>query len=87
VNVVITGGTGYIGKRLVPLLVERGHSVSAIVREGSESRLPKGATAIVADPTARWKLRGQNRGGGCVHSSHRDAPSDPAEGESEGPPR
>jgi len=50
VTVFITGGTGYIGKRLIPLLIERGHAVSAIVRAGSEKRLPKGVRSIVADP-------------------------------------
>ena len=49
-SVFVTGGTGYIGSRLIPLLVQRGHSVSAVVRSGSESRLPAGAKPFVADP-------------------------------------
>ena len=49
-KVFITGGTGYMGSRLIPLLVQRGHAVKALVRQGSEAKVPAGATAIVADP-------------------------------------
>lgn len=49
-DVFLTGGTGYIGSRLVPLLLERGHSVRALVRGGSEGRLPAGATPVPGDP-------------------------------------
>lgn len=45
-HVFITGGTGYIGSRLIPRLVQRGHTVRALVRAGSESKLPKGCTAV-----------------------------------------
>jgi uncharacterized protein YbjT (DUF2867 family) len=45
-DVFVTGGTGYIGGRLLPLLVERGHRVRALARPGSERRLPDGADAI-----------------------------------------
>jgi nucleoside-diphosphate-sugar epimerase len=49
-DVFITGGTGYIGSRLIPHLAGRGHAVCALVRPGSESRLPPGARAIVCSP-------------------------------------
>jgi uncharacterized protein YbjT (DUF2867 family) len=39
-RVFITGGTGYIGRRLIPLLIERGHRVRALVRPGSKAQLP-----------------------------------------------
>lgn len=45
-NIFITGATGYIGSRLVPELVGRGHTVRALVRPGSEAKLPKGAMAV-----------------------------------------
>ena len=48
--IFITGGTGYIGKRLIKKLVSRGYDVTALVRKGSESKLPKGVRAIIADP-------------------------------------
>jgi nucleoside-diphosphate-sugar epimerase len=52
-SICITGGTGYIGCRLIPLLLERGHTVQAVVRPGSENKLPQEVAAIVADPLQR----------------------------------
>lgn len=49
-SICITGGTGYIGCRLIPLLLKRGHAVKAVVRAGSENKLPVGVTKVVADP-------------------------------------
>lgn len=49
-KIFITGGTGFVGRALIVRLLECGHSVEAVVRPGSESRLPKGAVPIVADP-------------------------------------
>ena len=45
-NIFITGVTGYIGSRLAPELVARGHAVRALVRAGSEGKLPQGVTAV-----------------------------------------
>ena len=39
-RVFITGGTGYIGTALIPILLERGHQVRALVRPGSKAKLP-----------------------------------------------
>ena len=49
-SICVTGGTGYIGQRLVPLLAGRDHEVRAIVRDGSQDKLPRGASIVVADP-------------------------------------
>jgi uncharacterized protein YbjT (DUF2867 family) len=48
-GVFITGGTGYIGSRLIPRLRARGHSVRALVRRGSEAKLPPGCEAVVGN--------------------------------------
>jgi uncharacterized protein YbjT (DUF2867 family) len=48
-NVFVTGGTGYIGSRLIPELVSRGHRVRALVRSGSENKLPAGAEGVIGD--------------------------------------
>jgi uncharacterized protein YbjT (DUF2867 family) len=48
-SVFITGSTGYIGTRFIPLLVKRGHEVKALVREGSEKKLPVGASGVIGD--------------------------------------
>jgi uncharacterized protein YbjT (DUF2867 family) len=47
--VFITGGTGYVGRPLIEALVQRGRVVHALVRPGSESKLPAGAAAIIGD--------------------------------------
>ena len=48
-NVFITGSTGYIGSRLIPLLAKRGHRLKALVRKGSEDKLPPGALGVTGD--------------------------------------
>jgi uncharacterized protein YbjT (DUF2867 family) len=52
-NVFITGGTGYMGQQLIPRLLERGHKVTALVRAGSERKLPPGCTAVVGNALDR----------------------------------
>jgi len=47
--VFITGGTGYMGQRLIPRLVRRGHQVRALVRAGSEKKLPAGCEPVLGD--------------------------------------
>jgi uncharacterized protein YbjT (DUF2867 family) len=49
-SICVTGGTGYIGRRLIPLLAGRGHEIKAVVRQGSQHKLPRVAAAVVADP-------------------------------------
>jgi uncharacterized protein YbjT (DUF2867 family) len=48
-SVFVTGGTGYLGRPLITALLERGIEVHALVRPGSEARLPRGARAVVGD--------------------------------------
>lgn len=45
----MTGGTGYLGRPLVAELLGRGHAVAALVRPGSEGKVPPGAHAVVGD--------------------------------------
>ena len=47
--VFVTGGTGYVGRPLIARLLERGHEVRALVRPGSEKKLPAGCQAIFGD--------------------------------------
>jgi uncharacterized protein YbjT (DUF2867 family) len=39
-RVFITGGTGYIGGALIPILLERGHRLRVLVRPGSKAKVP-----------------------------------------------
>ncbi|MBV9880406.1 MAG: NAD-dependent epimerase/dehydratase family protein [Gemmatirosa sp.] len=48
-HVFVTGGTGYIGQALLGALQARGHTVRALVRRGSEGRLPNGVPYVLGD--------------------------------------
>ncbi len=52
-HVFVTGGTGYLGRRLIPELLRRGHAVRALVRPGSEAKLPPGCAAVPGDALDR----------------------------------
>lgn len=47
--VFVTGGTGYVGRPLISALLARGHTVHALVRPGSEGRLPRDAVPVAGD--------------------------------------
>jgi uncharacterized protein YbjT (DUF2867 family) len=49
VDVFITGGTGYVGRHLIPALLGCGHRVRALARETSLARVPGGAQAVAGD--------------------------------------
>jgi uncharacterized protein YbjT (DUF2867 family) len=44
--IYISGGTGYLGASLIPLLCRRGHFVRALCRPGSEARLARYADPV-----------------------------------------
>lgn len=50
-KVHITGGSGFLGRHVIPLLIARGHTVSALARSESaaESLSGLGATPVVGD--------------------------------------
>jgi uncharacterized protein YbjT (DUF2867 family) len=48
-DVCVTGGTGYMGSRLISILLVRGHRVRVLARQTSLGRVPDGATPVVGD--------------------------------------
>ena len=48
-HVFITGGTGYIGSRLIPRLTAQGHKVSALVRPESVGKLPPACEPVTGN--------------------------------------
>ncbi len=56
----IMGGTGFVGRHLITLLLEQGHAVTALAR-GSKSakRLPAGCQTVLGDPlqSGPWQAR------------------------------
>jgi len=49
IDILVTGGTGYIGAHLVPVLVAHGHRVRVLAREQSAGRVAEGATTVIGD--------------------------------------
>jgi len=48
-TVFITGGTGYLGSRLIRRLLARGVEVHALARRGSEGKVPPGCAVATGD--------------------------------------
>src|SRR6476620_48211 len=48
-NIFITGGTGYVGTRLIKALQNQEYAIRALVRKGSENKLPQGCEMITGN--------------------------------------
>jgi len=51
-NVLVAGGTGFVGQHLCRELVDRGHDVTALARDPDPTSLPPGVDAAMGDVTA-----------------------------------
>jgi uncharacterized protein YbjT (DUF2867 family) len=60
-DVLVTGATGYMGTRLVPALVARGHRVRALTRNASRGRVAPGAEPIVGNALDASSIAGALR--------------------------
>jgi len=58
-RVFVTGGTGYMGTRLIERLLGHGHEVRALARPGSERRLPSGCVAVQGNALDRTSYAGK----------------------------
>ena len=56
-RVFLTGATGYMGRPLTLSLMSRGHRVCALVRPGSEKKVPRGCEFIVGDAVSAATYR------------------------------
>ena len=65
-DILITGGTGYIGQHLIPLLMARGHRVRVLARASSLSRVPAGAAAVAGDALNADSIASALRAGDTV---------------------
>ncbi len=61
-NVLVAGGTGFIGRNLCAELVERGHEVTALSRDPDPSELPEGVETAVGDLSAYDSIEGAFEG-------------------------
>lgn len=48
-SVFVAGGTGYIGRHLLPRLIARGHRVLALARPAARTKLPPRVQALLGD--------------------------------------
>jgi uncharacterized protein YbjT (DUF2867 family) len=56
-SVFMTGGTGFMGRQLIASLLQRGHKVKALVRDGSQQKLPWGTEAVVGNPLSAASMQ------------------------------
>ena len=47
--IFVAGATGYLGRAVIPRLIERGHAIRALVRPGSEKKLPQGCEPVLGN--------------------------------------
>lgn len=75
-HVFLTGGSGYLGSRLIPRLLSRGHRVTALVRPHSQDKLPSGCEAVSGNALDGF-LSGAYQAGDHIRATGGRLPSQP----------
>jgi uncharacterized protein YbjT (DUF2867 family) len=57
-RIFIAGGTGYIGRAVIPRLLSSGNQVTTLVRPGSEHKTPAGAHVVAGNALATFDCTG-----------------------------
>jgi len=65
-DILVTGGTGFIGQHLIPLLIARDHRVRVLARASALGRIPKGATPVIGDALSADSIGAALRPGDTV---------------------
>jgi len=65
-KVLVTGGSGFVGRHLCAELDERGHDVTALSRSPDDGVLPDGVDTVVGDVTAYDSIEGAFEGQDAV---------------------
>lgn len=65
-NVLVTGGTGFVGQYLCGELADRGHDVTALARTPDEESIPEGVEMALGDVTAYDSMVGAFEGRDAV---------------------
>jgi NADH dehydrogenase len=65
-DVLLVGGSGFIGQHLSAALVDRGHDVTALSRDPDPSELPDGVETTMGDVTAYDSIAGAFEGRDAV---------------------
>jgi len=65
-KVLVTGGTGFVGRHLCEALDDRGHDVTALSRSPDEGVLPDSVDTVVGDVTAYDSIEGAFEGQDAV---------------------
>lgn len=63
-EILVTGGTGGIGKKLIPILISKGHHISVLCRnkQKAEEMLPPNCHIIIGDVTDKPSIQGCCKG-------------------------